>query len=170
MGAISDVCLRPPHLSWIRILISSSFFDQFHHFLDVLDSSMNADQCYAASPLLFWAIISVASRNYKPDPSLFASLSTPVQDMLWAAIPALPHAHSTIQAIIIISMWPFPIATMSKDRSFMLVALAKAAAMQLGLHRPEVVQDFLRVRTRFNPQEFQMAVRIWAGCFIASQW
>jgi hypothetical protein len=131
---------------------------------------MNADQCYAASPLLFWAIISVASRNYKPDPSLFASLSTPVQDMLWAAIPALPHAHSTIQAIIIISMWPFPIATMSKDCSFLLVSLAKTAAMQIGLHRPEVVQDFLRVRTRFNPQEFQMAVKIWAGCFIASQW
>jgi hypothetical protein len=51
-----------------------------------------------------------------------------------------------------------------------LVSLAKTAAMQIGLHRPEVVQDFLRVRTRFNPQEFQMAVKIWAGCFIASQW
>lgn len=50
----------------------------------------------------------------------------------------------------------------------MVVSLAKSACMQLGLHRPETVQDFLRVKTTFGPQEFQEAVKIWTGCFIST--
>jgi transcriptional regulatory protein LEU3 len=51
----------------------------------------------------------------------------------------------------------------------MFVSLAKVTCMQLGLHRPEAVQDFLRVKTTFGPKEFQEAVKIWAGCFISAQ-
>jgi hypothetical protein len=81
----------------------------------------------------------------------------------------LPHSRHTVQALLLVSVWSFPINTMSKDQSFMTVSLAKSACMQLGLHRPETVQDFLRVRTTFRPEEFQEAVKIWAGCFIAVQ-
>ena len=41
--------------------------------------------------------------------------------------------------------------------------------MQIGLHKPEVVQDFLRVKTQFGPQELQEASKIWTGCYIAAQ-
>jgi transcriptional regulatory protein LEU3 len=42
--------------------------------------------------------------------------------------------------------------------------------MQLGLHRPENIQDFSRVERLLNLEGIQDSVRIWAGCYIAAQW
>jgi hypothetical protein len=58
---------------------------------------------------------------------------------------------------------------MSTDPSFILVSIAKSAAMQLGLHRPEIISDFMRVKTKLSSEEFQDAVKTWVGSFIASQ-
>jgi hypothetical protein len=66
-------------------------------------------------------------------------------------------------------MWPFPTANSSSDSAFMLVSIAKTAAMQLGLHRPEIIQDFLRMKTRLDAGQFKKAVKLWVGCYIASQ-
>jgi transcriptional regulatory protein LEU3 len=148
----------------------SRFFEHHHHFLDIIDSSVTPDSCYIASPVLFWAIISVAARQYGKRPQLFSSLNQPVTDLIWRTITVLPHSRHAIKAILLISMWPFPTNSMSTDMSFMLVNMAKTASMQLGLHRPETVQDFLRVKTKLNTVQFQKAVKIWAGCYIASQW
>jgi hypothetical protein len=58
---------------------------------------------------------------------------------------------------------------MNKDPSFLFVSIAKSAAMQNGFHRPEVMQDFLRVKTELGPEEFHAAVKLWAGCYIATE-
>ena len=58
---------------------------------------------------------------------------------------------------------------MSTDHSFILVSIAKSASLQLGLHRPETIQDFMRVKTRLSATEFQDAVKTWVGGFIADQ-
>ncbi|KUJ11501.1 uncharacterized protein LY89DRAFT_226498 [Mollisia scopiformis] len=145
------------------------FFEHHHHFLDIIDSSLTPESCYASSPLLFWAIISVAARHYDKRPKLLSSLSQHVTSLIWNTISVMPHSRYTIQAILLISLWPFPTNSMTTDISFMLVNMAKTASMQLGLHRPEVVQDFLRVKTRLDPVQFQKAVKLWAGCYIASQ-
>jgi hypothetical protein len=147
-----------------------SFFKHYHHFLEIIDSSLTPDHCFAASPPLFWAIISVAARHYEHNVMLFRSLKDSFLNLLWSTISVLPHSHYTIQAILIIAMWPFPTNSMSRDNSFLLVSIAKSASMQLGLHRPDIIQEFLRVRTRLDQSEFQDAVKVWAGCFIASQW
>jgi hypothetical protein len=41
--------------------------------------------------------------------------------------------------------------------------------MQNGLHRPETMQDFLRVNTKLNSDEFHEAVKLWAGCYITAE-
>jgi hypothetical protein len=41
--------------------------------------------------------------------------------------------------------------------------------MQNGLHRPETMQDFLRVKTQLEPEEFHEAVKLWAGCYITAE-
>jgi hypothetical protein len=55
------------------------------------------------------------------------------------------------------------------DPSFTLLSIAKAAAMQLGLHRPEVAQDFNRQKTQLSIKDIQESTKIWAGCYIAAQ-
>ncbi|RDL41556.1 uncharacterized protein BP5553_01535 [Venustampulla echinocandica] len=41
--------------------------------------------------------------------------------------------------------------------------------MQLGLHRPEYIQDFSRVERQLSVEGIQDSVRIWAACYIAAQ-
>ena len=147
----------------------SSFFQNYHHFIEILDPNLSPDQYYTRSPLLFWCIISVAARRYEEDATLVSILSPCITRLLWTTISVLPHTRFTVQAMILISAWSFPTNTMSTDISFMMVSLAKSASMQLGLHRPETVQDFMRVKAHFGPQEFQSAVKVWAGCYIAAQ-
>lgn len=74
-----------------------------------------------------------------------------------------------IQAIILLSTWPFPVSTMNTDPSFTIMSVAKTAALSLGLHRPESARDFLRVNAHLSPKEVQEAVKTWAGCYIAAQ-
>jgi hypothetical protein len=151
------------------MLIDLSFFENFHHFLDILDPTVSPDTYYSGSPLLFWAVISVAARHYERDITLLSTLNPCVTKLLWVTLSVLPHNRFTIQAMLLLSMWPLPTPSMSTDMSFMLVSMAKTATMHVGLHRPEFVQDFLRVKTRLGPQEFQDAVKVWAGCYIAAQ-
>lgn len=151
------------------MLNCSSYFKHYHPFFDILDPGICPDDYYAQSALLFWAIISIAARRYEHDATLFSSLSPCVTKLMWSAIPMLPHNRFTVQAILLISMWPYPTNSMSTNPSFLLVSIAKTACLQLGIHRPEVIQDFLRVKTRLSPQEFGDAVKTWAGCYIAAQ-
>ena len=151
------------------ILSYRSFFEYYHPFLDILDPTASPDTYYSGSPLLFWSIISVAARHYERDLTLLATLNPCVTKLLWATLSVSPHNRFTIQSMLLLSMWPFPTPSMSTDTSFMLVSMAKTAIMHVGLHRPEIVQDFLRVKTQLGPQEFQDAVKVWAGCYIAAQ-
>ena len=146
-----------------------SFFTYYHQFLDILDPSVSPDMVYTRSPLLFWAVISVAARRYEEDRTLLTTLHPSVMKLLWKCISAQPHSRFTVQAMLLVSIWSFPTDSLSTDNSFMLISMAKTASIQLGLHRPEAVQDFSRVRTHLGPEEFQEMVKTWAGCYIAAQ-
>jgi hypothetical protein len=66
-------------------------------------------------------------------------------------------------------MWPFPVNTQWKDPSLLMISVARSAAMQNGLHQPETMQEFSRVKTQLAPAEFRATVKLWAGCYIAGQ-
>ena len=131
--------------------------------------AISPDEYHSRSPLLFWSVIVIAARQYQYDATLFTELTPCITKMMWSAISILPHTRFIVQAILLLSVWSFPTNSMSTDPSFVLVSIAKSAAMQLGLHRPEVIQDYLRVKTQLSSKEFQDVVKTWVGCFIASQ-
>lgn len=81
----------------------------------------------------------------------------------------LPHSGFTVQALLLLSLWPSPASSMSNDTSFLFASIAKTSAMQLGLHRPDTVQDFLRVKTQLGPAAFLDAVRTYIGCYICAE-
>ena len=80
-----------------------------------------------------------------------------------------PYSLLSIQAMILICMWPFPTSSQFTDISFMLAGILKNAAMNTGLHRPEILQDFSRVKCRLGQRELQEAVKVWAGVYIAAE-
>lgn len=114
-------------------------------------------------------MITVASRLYESDPTLITSLATPVTALLWKNISTPPHTIDLVQAIVLLTTWPFPTSTMQTDPSLTIISIAKAVALTLGLHRPEAVQDFMRVNTKFNRKQIQEATKTWAGCYITAQ-
>jgi len=152
-----------------KCLCFVSFFRHYHTYLEILNASITPDTYYARSPVLFWAIISVAARRYEDDATLLGSLNPCVTRLLWISASQLPLPSYTIQAMLLLCMWSFPVDTQWKDSSYLLASLAKSAAMQNGLHRPETMQDFLRVNTKLNPDEFHEAVKLCAGCYITAE-
>ena len=141
----------------------------YHPFLEILDPSLSPDSYYMRSPVLFWAIISVAARRCEDEPTLMASLSSPVTCLIWSNISNLPHSMGLIQAILLLCNWPFPTSVFSMDPSFMLISSARSAAVQMGVHRPEDMQDYLRTKRRLSRQEITEAVKVWSAIYIIAQ-
>jgi transcriptional regulatory protein LEU3 len=151
------------------MLIIFRFFEFYHPYLQLLDPAISPDEYYVRSPLLFWAILSIASRRYEDGPSLLAGLSSSVLKLMWRSLSAPQLSCYMVQAILLLCVWPFPASSMWKDISFMLVTLAQTVAMQLGLHRPEIIQDFSRTRGGLSQNGIQEAVKTWSVCYIIGQ-
>lgn len=92
-----------------------SFFEHYHPFLPFLDPSESPDEYYKTGPSLFWAIIGVGSRRYRDDVTLLTVLSEWVMKVIWAEIAKPPYKLSTVQAIIVFCIWPFPTSTTWDD-------------------------------------------------------
>lgn len=163
--SIEHVCLSGPQINQLFQL----FFEHCHHMLEILDASIQPDLYFTRSPLLFWTIISIACRRYEEDSTLLPSLAPCVSRLLWRTLGVLPHSGFTVQALLLLSFWPSPTNSMSNDTSFLFASIAKTSAMQLGLHRPDTVQDFLRVKTQLGPAAFLDAVRTYIACYICAE-
>lgn len=119
--------------------------------------------------LLFGAIIYVASRQYTDDPSLSITLVPMVKRLLWETMVNPPRTWYPVQVILLICMWPFPTSSLSTDTASMLINIAQAMAMQLGLDQPGPIQDFSRTKRKLSSLELLEALKIWFVCYIASQ-
>ena len=151
-------------------LTTNRYFGHYHAFFCILDPKITPDEHFTRCPLLFWAVVSVASRRFEEDPTLLEMLSQSVTSLVWASLSVLPHTPFIVQAIVLLCMWPFPASSMWSDSSFMFISVAKSAALQMGLHRPENIQDFSRTKYRLSPDGVQEVTKIWSACFIAGQW
>ncbi|KAL8786673.1 MAG: hypothetical protein Q9195_008109 [Heterodermia aff. obscurata] len=149
--------------------LRGSFFTFYHPFLPFLEPNKSPDQYYAASPLLFWVIISVAARRYDPDPSLFTSLAGPVSRLLWVTLESVPQSYFVVKALCIVCTWPTPISSTSADPTFMLSGMMMQIAKQIGLHRPSHAQDFTKFKVELREEELKDRVRTWATCNAVAQ-
>jgi hypothetical protein len=145
------------------------FFDHYHVFLPFLDPLKSPDHYYQSSRLLFWTIISVASRRYASDLTLMASLSTSVRRLMWSTLESVPQNHHDVKALCLLCTWPFPISNSSTDPTFMLSGTMVNLAMQIGLHRPSHAQDFAKFTVQLPPEEVQDRERTWDACRIVAR-
>ena len=152
-----------------HVLSSHSFFEYYHPFLPFLDPSKSPDDYHKSGPTLFWAIIGVTSRRYQEDVTLLTVLSDWVMKLIWSEIARPPYKISTVQASIILCIWPFPTTTTWTDTSVTLSAFVISAAMRLGFHRPLNTQDFSRTGLNVSEIDWRMVTRAWAAANVVSQ-
>jgi hypothetical protein len=157
--------LAPPHTDIFR------YFKRFHHFLPILVPTHSPTHYHELSPFLFFAILSVASRAYSPDPALRNSLSKAINKLAWENVSEQPLSLYNIQALLIISLWPSTTVRLWSDVSMAFVSIAMTAALHIGLHRPEFSKEYAR-RPKFST--FSEEVKgermiTWAGCNVVAQ-
>ena len=137
--------------------------------MPLLDPAKTPDEYFEASKLLFWVIISVASRRYALDRTLFPALSAPLFQLLWSCVADIPQSYTVVKALCLLCTWPFPVSSTSLDPTLVLCSLAMSLAMQLGLHRPSHIQDFSKYRIELREEELRDRVRTWAACNAVAQ-
>jgi hypothetical protein len=80
-----------------------------------------------------------------------------------------PQTRYDIQATVLICWWTLPTSSMSSDLSFIFVSTARAIALQLGIHRPELMQDHARRVVHISSNDIYECVKTWSALFIVSQ-
>jgi transcriptional regulatory protein LEU3 len=145
------------------------YLEYYHACLPILDLEIPAQRYAEASPLLFWVIMSVASRRSKTDPTLLSRLSQPVTDLLWKAVRSVPHSMALVQSILLLCTWPFPTSSSATDPSYVLIHTAISASIQIGLHRPQHPQDFAKYRVRLTDKDVATRITVWTVCNITAQ-
>ncbi|OAL18020.1 hypothetical protein AYO22_11036 [Fonsecaea multimorphosa] len=145
-----------------------TFFTSYVPYLSFLERRPQ-DWYFDQSPLLFWAIISVASRRDGQDLTLLRMLAQPVTKLAWEEIGTRQTPLWTIQGLLLLCTWPFPAMSLLLEDSPTWADIAMSLAIQRGLHRPERSGDFTRSRSALPPaMQLQMS-RTWAACHITAQ-
>ncbi|KAI1505952.1 hypothetical protein F5X99DRAFT_415629 [Biscogniauxia marginata] len=129
---------------------------------------ISIDTIYRTSPFLFWTIIVVvASHSSVPsDEGLFGRIEAPYQEMLKNEVLKAPLPLQSIQALLILCMWPLPVVTQSKDPSWLYCGVAVNAALYMGLHRPGPLGSLRCVGVVAGSREARALT--WLGCFYVS--
>ncbi|KAJ5584785.1 uncharacterized protein N7459_004585 [Penicillium hispanicum] len=163
--SLGHVRLDPPQIDSLFHL----FFTKYHPFVPLLRPSLAPNDYFSQSPLLFWVVVYIASRQYTEEPSLITALASPVRSLLWETISNPPHSWHVVQSVSLLCMWPFPTSSLSTDSTPIIINIAQTIAMQLGLHQPESIQDYSRTRRKLSSMEISEVVKTWSVCYIASQ-
>ncbi|KAJ6030173.1 hypothetical protein N7460_010439 [Penicillium canescens] len=144
------------------------YMKHYHPFLPFLDPSTSPHDYYQSSQLLFWAIISAASRQLESQPTLLPKLARSVTDLLWQTLRSIPHSHCVVQSLIILCAWPFPTSSSAADPTYVLAGMMVLLGSQMGLHQPLNAQDFAKVSLNLGQDEYSTWVKTWKACNIVA--
>ncbi|OQU98991.1 hypothetical protein CLAIMM_04698 isoform 1 [Cladophialophora immunda] len=145
------------------------FFEKNLPYLPIFDQKLQPNDCYGASPFLFWTILAIGSRRYSKDPTLILLLAPKVLELAKAAIFSLERVLPTIQALVLLCTWQMPIDTLQKDVTPQLAGAMIQLATNVGLHVYGSVQDFTRVPLKYDSQQRSFRTRLWSMCLYTCQ-
>ncbi|KAI1114105.1 hypothetical protein F5Y14DRAFT_191022 [Nemania sp. NC0429] len=143
------------------------FASLFHHKFPIL-ISININNIYNSSPLLFWTIIAIVS-SHTTVPSaerLFDQIAGHFHDMVRAEVLQAPLPLQKIQALLLLCVWPMPVDKQHDDPSWLHSGIAVNAALYLGLHRSSPSHPTRRIGG-FSGTPLESIVT-WLGCFYVS--
>jgi transcriptional regulatory protein LEU3 len=145
------------------------FMTQYAPKLYIFDESLDPNGYHSNSPLLFWTIVAVGARRYSKDPTVFSLLRSRVLELVQSTILSQEDKLCTIQAFLLLCIWPMPVNTMFKDISPLLAGAMINLAVSVGLHVDGVGQDFSRTTLRYDDKDRVFRAGLWISCMVASQ-
>jgi hypothetical protein len=143
------------------------YFDDFHHFIPILDPKYTPNEVYQHSNFLFWTIVGTASRNFARDPTLLDCVGEKILNL---ALMSLRHPSvPTIKGLLLVMTWPLPRAVGSTDVTYAISGSLLHIAIQIGLHIPTSSQDFSRVKVNLTDFEIAKRAELWGYCVLTYQ-
>ncbi|OAP57387.1 hypothetical protein AYL99_08125 [Fonsecaea erecta] len=138
------------------------YFTRCHPYLP-FHMCRSVETVYDRCQLLFWVICAVASTD-----TARPQLAEIVRDQVSSVLDPNNGSVEVVQALLILSLWPFPFKSQRSDPSFMYGALACQIALQIGLPRPAVTcPESINANATNEDQEVRTTT--WIGCFVVNQ-
>jgi transcriptional regulatory protein LEU3 len=108
------------------------FLGNYASFLPgIFSSDMPFMSYHAQSPFLFWTMACTGARRFH-DVGYFQRAASKVRELVTASLLQIQDPIATIQAILILCLWPQPVDTMWKDPSHVMAGAAMQLAVQSG--------------------------------------
>lgn len=145
------------------------YFTRYHPYLPLLSNEVSPASYFELCPLLYWTIITVASRRYQGRPGLLSELKPPMHELLWDTIGSVPQTHHVAKALCLLCAWPLPTSSTSLDPSILICGAMVQVAMQFGLHRPSHAQDFSRTKLELREEDIKDRMNTWVAVNICAQ-
>jgi hypothetical protein len=120
------------------------------------------------SPFLFWTMACTGARHFH-NADYFRKAANKVRELVGTYLLQIHDPIPTIQAILILCLWPLPVDSMWKDPSHALAGAAMQLAVQNGLHKVKHEQDFRKTRVHMNGHTTVFRARLWLHCVILFQ-
>jgi hypothetical protein len=137
-----------------------------HRHLPIVDTRRSYDEIYEQTPFLFWSMIAVSIRGSTGTLELLDSIQKQFNTYLGQVMIQSPLSLSTIQGLLLVCLWPFPVRHQREDPSWNLCNIALGATSNL-----EITTSF-RSSTKKNDLDDneQARCRTWLACFQVSSW
>lgn len=162
MFGLPDLALQATANAWIR------FYTCYHPFFPILPDQNEFLAEYDSNRLLLWTVLAIASKGRDDVPNVYASLVEPVRRLAGDIYAPQSRSLKTMQALLLLCVWPFPFQQTINDPSAMYCSLATHIGYHLGLHRPMHRSDYEETATAGSVSS-TIELKTWYGCFIVNQ-
>ena len=134
------------------------------HHLPILNLGKPIDSIWNDSPILFWSIIVVSASKHPQHSNYFSILRSPFRLLLSDYMVSSIRSIYTVQALLILILWPFPVTKQQDDPSWEYCGMAVAAVLKL------TSDDSHTNWPGSNPTFIEESVysKTWLGCFAVS--
>lgn len=145
------------------------FFEKYHVTIPFIDPLLDCVRCHQQSEFLFWAIISVASREQQPQKDFLSRLSPYFAELLGEIVLGGTLSLRQVQALLLLSLWPPTNDRFWGDRSMTLANISMSSAMYLGIHNPYYEHEYTNTAVKLSEGERAERVRTWIACVAIAQ-
>jgi hypothetical protein len=136
---LSEFCYSFGPLTYLKL---HSFKVHYYHHCPILDTSISVAELYQYSPILFWTIIMISSRWHRSMSRLHKLLLESYRSILSGTfIEPFHHSLESIQAIILICIWPLAVPRQVDDPTWNYCGLVTNAAVRMGINRLDLRRE-----------------------------
>ncbi|KAM3431248.1 hypothetical protein MY4824_007255 [Beauveria thailandica] len=148
----------------------NKFLQYFHPALPIL-RKRDPDECYGASPILFWVIIYVTCRRYTKDRVFFRALVDHVEKDISITLMDPVMTLETAHAALFLCSWPLPVIRLLTDSSTTYISIVMTGIMMIGVHTGRGSHKQFCVGTRRKGGIFtdEEAASTWMACCVLAE-